>query len=183
MRPRVFAALATIGAVCGAAVPVQVSGQAPLETTLKAAIVSKFPQFVEWPAGAGLNRFTLALCVLDGDPVGPELRGLVADEAVDGRPFTVQVVDREEQLDRCDVLYVDKRGMVAHHTLVRRAISLPILTVSDDPRFLELGGIVRLRQVNGRIRFDVNTTAAQRAGLRISAQLLQLALTVQDGPP
>ena len=44
------------------------------------------------------------------------------------------------------------------------------------------GGIVRLRSVDGRIRFDIDVAAAQRAGLRVSSQLLQLALTVRGRP-
>jgi hypothetical protein len=57
-----------------------------------------------------------------------------------------------------------------------------VLTVSDDQKFLDQGGIVRLRQVDGRLRFDIDAGAARRAGLRISSQMLQLAATVRGGP-
>jgi hypothetical protein len=42
---------------------------------------------------------------------------------------------------------------------------------------------VRLRLVDGRMRFDINATAAGQAGLRISSQLLQLALSVRGSQP
>jgi hypothetical protein len=41
--------------------------------------------------------------------------------------------------------------------------------------------MIALRVVNGRVRFDVNVDNARRAGLRISSQLLNLALTVRGG--
>ena len=46
-------------------------------------------------------------------------------------------------------------------------------------RVLDDGGMVSLRVVDGRLRFDVNMPAVERAGLRLSAQLLGLAMTVR----
>ena len=50
------------------------------------------------------------------------------------------------------------------------------------PTFIDEGGIVALRMINGRVRFDINVEAANQAGLRLSSQLLQLALSVRGGP-
>jgi hypothetical protein len=54
-----------------------------------------------------------------------------------------------------------------------------VLTVSDDAQFLEAGGMIQLREVRGRIRFEINLAGAEKAGLRMSSQLLQLALSVR----
>ena len=48
---------------------------------------------------------------------------------------------------------------------------------------LESGGIIAMKIVDGRVRFVVNAKNAARNGLRISSQLLGLALTVREGPP
>jgi len=40
-----------------------------------------------------------------------------------------------------------------------------------------------MKIVDGRVRFVVNAKNAARNGLRISSQLLGLALTVREGPP
>jgi YfiR/HmsC-like len=65
---------------------------------------------------------------------------------------------------------------------LHRAAALPVLTMGDDDRFLDEGGIVRLRVVDGHPRFDVDEAAARRVGLRISSKLLELAATVRRGP-
>lgn len=54
----------------------------------------------------------------------------------------------------------------------------PVLTVADMPGFARAGGILDLTTIDDRLRFDVNTTAAERAGLKLSAKLLRLAATV-----
>jgi hypothetical protein len=155
----------------------------PLATRLKAAVLSKFPQFVEWPSAVFDGRTTLDLCVAAPDPFGPVLQELVAGETLNGRPLAARRVEREEDLDGCQVLYLPSRSAAGRHPLLRRAESLPILTVGDDPRFLDNGGIVGLRVVDGRVRFDINATGAQRVGLRMSSQLLRLALSVRGSVP
>ncbi len=60
--------------------------------------------------------------------------------------------------------------------------ALPVLTVSDLPGFAQQGGVIGLVRQSGRLRFEVNRGVAQSAGLRLSADLLSLAMTVLDGP-
>ena len=161
-----------------AALAPRLHAQTTLENKLKAAIVSKFPQFVEWPSAALDGRTTVDVCVVRPDPFGADLDELVADERLGDRKVTVRHVEHEPDLAGCQLLVI-AGTLVPHRPLLERAAALPILTVGDDPRFLDAGGVVRLRQVDGRMRFDVNADAARRAGLRISSQLLQLAVTVR----
>jgi hypothetical protein len=151
------------------------------ERKLKAAFVSKFPQFVEWPQAAAGSPARIDVCVGLPDPFGADIDDLVSGQTPGGRQMVARRVEAEQDLDGCRVLYVGVRPGGHLHPLLRRASSLPILTVSDDPHFLDDGGIVRLRIVAGRVRFDINAAAARRVGLRISSQLLQLAASVQGG--
>ena len=153
-----------------------------LENKLKAAFVSKFPQFVEWPMAALDAQPTVNVCVGVPDPFGTDLDELVAGIRLNGRTFVVRRLTPEQSLDGCHLLYLPQRVTGGHRSYLQRAVMHPILTVSDDPRFLDDGGIVRLRVINGRVRFDVSVIAAQKAGLRISSQLLQLAASVRGGP-
>jgi len=154
------------------------AAQPPLESKLKAAIVSKLPQFVEWPSSALEGRSTIDLCIAAPDPFGNDLDELVAGESLGERKVAVRRIEREQDLAGCQLLVV--AGPAAtRRALLSQAATLPVLTVGDDARFLDEGGIVRLRRVDGRMRFDINADAARRAGLRISSQLLQLAASVR----
>jgi hypothetical protein len=146
---------------------------------LKAAVLSKLPQFIEWPGGALEARATLDLCVGSPDPFGEELQALVADQTVSGRPLVIRRVEHEEDVDGCHILYLPAGSARSAHPLLHRAQSRPILTVGDDLQFLDQGGIVGLRVVEGRVRFDINAAVAHQVGLRISSQLLRLALSVR----
>jgi hypothetical protein len=152
---------------------------AVLATKLKAAVLSKLPQFVEWPPTVLDGRSTLDICVAGPDPFGRELQALVAGESLNGRSLLARPVNREDDLEGCQLVFFPAGPGAGGHPLLRRTQSLPILTVGDDPRFLDQGGMVGLRVIDGRVRFDIDATAAQRVGLRVSSQLLRLALSVR----
>ena len=176
---------AVVAALAGLTFASIAYSQSLTESRLKAAIVSKYPQFVEWPADALAGRSTLDLCVLPlaQDSFGADLQELVAGETVNALQMTVRRINGDEELDGCHLLFLPGRLVPVRRSLLQRATARPILTVSDDPQFLDRGGIVRLRLVDGRMRFDVNVEVADKVGLRISSQLLQLALTVRGTPP
>jgi hypothetical protein len=78
------------------------------------------------------------------------------------------------------VLYVPRD---ANPAVLRAASTRPILTVGEDPDFLDRGGIIHLRLAGHRLRFDINASQAQRVGLTLSAQLMRLAQSVRGGVP
>jgi hypothetical protein len=47
-------------------------------------------------------------------------------------------------------------------------------------RFVELGGIINFFVQNNRVRFEINVNSAERAGLKLSSQLLSLAKVVRQ---
>jgi hypothetical protein len=65
-------------------------------------------------------------------------------------------------------------------SVLQAAVERPILTVGESDRFLEEGGIIALKVIDRRVRFEIHAANAQRSGLRISSQLLGLALAVHE---
>jgi hypothetical protein len=170
------------GAAAVISVPARPQAQsASDEYRLKAAFVYRFPQFVEWPAGALLNSRTLDLCVLQPNPFGSDLETLVAGESLAGRPFRVRLVADLGALAGCHTVFAGARSRTAAAVL-KALEGRPVLTVGETDQFLQNGGIIALRIVDRRVRFEVNAANAQKAGLRISAQLLNLAANVREGP-
>lgn len=154
-------------------------GQAVAEAgDVMAAFVARFPQFVEWPTEALDGRSTVDICVWEPNPFGDALREITRPEALDGRPLAVRELAWTEPMDGCHVLFVpaaeDRREEV-----LRRVEEVPVLTVGASPDFLDAGGMINLRVVGRRVRFEVNAEAVERAGLRVSSQLLGLALDVR----
>jgi hypothetical protein len=139
----------------------------PLEYRVKAAYLFNFAKFIEWPVEPG----PLTICVAGRNVFGDVLSDTVKGEAIDGRPLVVRVLLEPEP--GCHITFVP-RGAAAPAYL-RAARSFPELTVGEAPDFIAQGGIINFVIESGSVRFEIDTAAAERSGLRISSRLLRLA--------
>lgn len=153
----------------------------PDEYPLKAAFMYQFPQFVEWPSAAWQEARTVQFCVLEPNPFGSELEQLIQGESLNGRPLAVKEIYGADELAGCHVLFVGTRSGDPSAVL-KASAGRPVLTIGEVEGFLESGGIIAMKIVDGKVRFEIHAANAQKAGLRISSQLLSLALAVRGGP-
>lgn len=173
-----FVLLALVAAVIATADADPALAQAGVEADeVIAAFVYRFPQFVEWPESALAGRETIDICVAEPNPFGGSLEELTQGEVLNGRPLVVRGVGGTGALDGCHVLFVSSATERAE-SLLREVADRPVLTIGESTGFLDSGGIINLRVVDRRIRFEVSATSALRAGLQLSSQLLALALAV-----
>ena len=150
---------------------------APEESALQAAYVLNFAKFTEWPpAGMPGKLGVMQLCQFGArDELAQAFRALEG-RSLQGAPVQWRKVNRLDEVRGCHVLFIAETGL----SLVQLG-GIPVLTVSDLPGFAQQGGVIGLVRQSGRLRFEVNRGAAQASGLRLSADLLSLAMSVVDG--
>jgi hypothetical protein len=152
------------------------------ESRLKAAFVFRFPQFTEWPPAVFAGRDSFELCVLASSTFATNLRDLTAGESFQGHAVMIRDVSPERPIESCHVLFIGSAASADPATLLKRVRTRPVLTIGEASGFLDDGGIIHLRLVDRRVRFEINARAAQEAGLRLSSQLLRLAIGVRSAP-
>jgi hypothetical protein len=81
----------------------------------------------------------------------------------------------------CNILFVGRGQAGRADQLLAAVRNSHVLTVGDSTDFLARGGVVTFVTEGDRVRFDVNVTEAQKAGLRISSRLLRVARRVSPG--
>ena len=53
--------------------------------------------------------------------------------------------------------------------------------VADIPEFIRRGGMIGFEMEERRVRFSVNLNATDRAGMKVSSDMLKLAIRVRGG--
>lgn len=152
------------------------------EYQLKAAFIFHFAQLVEWPREAAGASGNLVLCTLGDDPFHGELENTVSGKRVGSRMLQVRHPRLPQESHGCQLLFISKaesRRIPAVLSEIRRS---PILTVGETDGFLEAGGIIRFCLEGNKLRFEINRSAADMAGLKISSRLLVLAKNVVGEP-
>lgn len=147
---------------------------------VKAAFVFNFARFTEWPSLAPGGR--LEACVFGDDSLAAALAATTRGQQIAGRAIEVSQPPGTAAWAACHLLFVAD-GRAREFVQALPAIrTQPVLTISDGNDFARLGGIIELFLEDGRMRFAINTTAADRAGLRLSSRLLGLATIIREPP-
>ena len=154
--------------------------QTPTLTAVKAAFLYNFATFAEWPADSLSPGQSLALCVVGDDAVADALTETIKGRTVRGHELTVEVLKPDGKIRACHLLYASGYDMNRTTQLMHALKGASVLTVSDGDRFAALGGIAQLIVENDRMRFAINAAAADRARIRLSSKLLNLARMVKD---
>jgi len=150
------------------------------EYKVKAALVANFAKFTTWPKSAFQNEFApVVIGVWGKKPLGGRIDAL-AGKRVGSRRIVVKHVRTTAAARRCHVLFVPKIAPADRRKLFVALAGAPTLTVGDQAGFAENGGILNLRVVSGKVRFDVNPKAAARAGLRLHPKLLRSGRIVRE---
>jgi hypothetical protein len=148
---------------------------------IKAAYLYNFTKFVEWPP----QRFPdlsdpIVIGVLgwNGNPFGDELSNLVRGRKVSGRLVVVKNVKTPEEAGAVHVLFVSTGLEQRWAKEVQSARSAGVLTVGESEPFFAAGGIITFVLKEDKVLFEINLDASEKAGLKLSAQLLKLAVAV-----
>lgn len=168
-------------ALCACVASAAAQERSPTAEQVKAAYLLKFPAFVSWPAEAFADATAPFLFgVLDGDDVFAELSRQALGRQVQGRPVLVRRITRVDASSPLHVLYV---GSSFPETRLPAAGLPSTLLVADAPNALERGAIVNFMTVDHKVRFELSLMAAQRARLRLSSQLIEVAVRVKGFAP
>jgi hypothetical protein len=150
----------------------------PSQEAVEAAYLYNFTKFVYWPASAAGTP--LAICVMGRDSFHSSLQQIVKGQIVNNRPLAFHQIKNIAQAQACSLLFLSSGDDEGRD--VRALEGSPVLTVSDDPGFLERGGVIQFLIKDERVRFSVNLPAARHNGLEISSELLKVAVRVIGSP-
>lgn len=147
------------------------------EEEVKAAFLYRFTGYVDWPAEA-LEQESFTIAVLGRSEVVDELQRLVPGRSIKNLPARVRRIERVKEIGNAQVLYVAAAYPERLKQVMQQLGSKPVLVVSDRPDGLEDGATVNFVTLDRRVRFEISIASANRAQLKIGAELLSLAARV-----
>lgn len=166
-------------ALCSGLAPASLTAQESYaEAAVKAAFVFRFVGYVRWPEEALPARFTIA--VLGADDVAANLQSLLAGRPLLNRPVQVRRIASLREAADAQVLFVGAGDRRQQRRLADMPAGRGTLVVTESEQGMQAGSMINLLVVEHRVRFQISQEAAQAAGLRISSDLLALAVRVDE---
>jgi|tagenome__1003787_1003787.scaffolds.fasta_scaffold20980064_2 hypothetical protein len=143
---------------------------------VKAAMLLNFTKYVVWPPPSLPARDTpLVVGVIGKNPLVAEIEATLPGLMVERHVLIVRPFSDALEAGECHVFFIPASEKKRIPKVLERFKNRPVLTVSDAEGFLEEGGMIALRREASTIKFDINQKAAEKAGLKVSSKLLQLA--------
>ncbi len=177
-RPRLKVVAAVYALLAAANLCAQQSR--PSEYQVKAVYLYNFGRFISWPANSkGAKGESFTFCVLGRDPFGPSLDATLAGQTINGKDTAVKRVSKPEDALGCRILFISSSEKKGLKDILSALDQANVLTVSDIPDFSRRGGMIQFVLEGDKVRFEVNLTAAENAGLVLSSELLKVASAVR----
>lgn len=149
------------------------------EADLKVAFLLNFARFVKWPGPDATNDEPFVVGVLDLEPLRAPLAQLER-KTVRDRAFRVRHCRGTNDVAGCHILLVNAPEAEVRRSVLAAVRGKPVLTVGETPEFLDEGGVIRFVLRKDRLRLQMSRSAAAKAGLELSARLLEIAEKVVD---
>jgi len=159
-----------------------VEGQAPAdEAQVKAMFVYNFLKFVEWPADHALAAKDSFVVLIIGEGATADATERFLDsKTVGDRPVVVRRTRWDQPVAGARAAFVAENDARKLHRVLDASAAAGVLTIGEGENFATRGGVIGLLVEDRRVRFDVDTSAAQSAGLRVSSKLLALTHAVRS---
>ncbi|EEF60376.1 YfiR family protein [Pedosphaera parvula] len=175
--------LMVIGIISGGA---RADEERPSEYQVKAAFVYNFAKFVEWPVSAfrgPADSITIGVVGETGNGFEEALEQTIRGKTINGRHLEKRHVNSPEDVGNCQIIFfcrLEKKAFGDFEKgrqikFLRLLEKQSVLTVGETDWFLHNGGVINFIVEEGKVRFDIDKSKAQKLSLKISSKLLNLA--------
>jgi hypothetical protein len=155
----------------------------PTESQVQAAYLYNFGKFVQWPAStAGAQSESFNICIYGQDPFGGILNATVSNQMINGKGVVAKRIGDAREVASCQILFISSSEDARLKQILEALNGAAVLTVSDMPQFSQRGGMIQFILERNRVRFEIDLTATQNAGLSLSSELLRVAAAVKRNP-
>ena len=152
---------------------------------LRSSFILKIIQYVEWPAQSLEDTASkVHIAVIGGGDAYDVLIEVVSKSQHPDR-IRVRVAGPHDDLSNVDVVLISSGKIDDLEAVLASLTDSPTLVVSDHDGFCEAGAminfIIQKTKRGSKLRFEINRGRAEASGLKISSQLLKLAVSVIGG--
>jgi len=141
------------------------------EYEVKAMFVFNFTKYVEWPESKS-DFFTIG--VIGESEITEPLERIATQKKVGDKKIVIRTFSAETE-DYCNIIIVSKSRLNKLDQIEKRYAGKGVLIISDES---SRSAAINLVTRDNKVRFEINQSLAKGGGVKISSQLLSLAVEV-----
>jgi len=143
-----------------------------------------FARYTEWPKEAlGNGDAPFVFGILGKDPFGKDIE-IIRDKTIKGRKITVKHFAKVQEVSGCHLLFIASSEAAQLPKILKALEKSSILTIAEVESFVQQSVMINLQGEQDKtasretVTFVINRAAAEKANLKLDAELLKLAKRV-----
>jgi len=143
--------------------------------TYKAIFVYNFIKYIEWPS----NEQTFKIGVLNGTPeLMASFKKMIAKKSGEGHQLVLENYSSAAAAGNCQLLFIPDNQSNTLSEVSAKLTGKPTLIVTESDGLIKKGSGINFIVVDGKLRFELNRSTLKKADLKVSSNLLGLAILV-----
>ena len=151
------------------------------EYNMKTVLLYQIMRFVEWPESVVDTESEQWQVCLIGEDYFENTLDKLANKKIIGRNIVVTRDIKLQQVEDCQLLFINVSMQKQLPQLLKNIHDLPILTIADTPDFIQQGVMFNLifDDDHEHIIIEINPLLAEKLGFNIHSRLLNLAHLIE----
>lgn len=139
-----------------------------------AGFMFHFGKYVQWPDNMQTGDFVVG--VVGNSAMKTKLDNLAASKNINGRKIVIKKVVSAADVEGCNILFIPASDISQVASLKGAAKSKKVLLVTEGDGNISKGSIFNFIEKDGKVRFEFSQAEADAHGLKVSSDLVKLAI-------
>ena len=144
------------------------------EPQVKSALIYQIAKHITWPYS---DKKDFTVCLYGKDSLGQEM-DKYANRQINDKPLRIIRGDITLDDKQCNILYFVERNRYWISRSKIEANKDHTLFISDAERFIDMGGMVGFKEMEGKVVIELNLQALSKVGLKVDPSLIEAAIRV-----
>lgn len=138
--------------------------------------IYNFTKYIQWPESYQSGDFIIG--VLGNSPISTELEKLAANKTVGKQKIVIQRFKSINEVGTCHILFVPGPGSNNFDSVKEKLKGKSTLVITEKSGLAQKGSGINFILLENKWKFELNESATQSAGLKVSRELSQMAISV-----
>ena len=145
----------------------------------KAAFLFNFIEYIDWKNDTESGTFNFA--VLGKSPITDQMQIIARDQRAKNKKINVKEYQKLDEIGFCYILFISEAFPIPVEEVVAKFQNKPVLIVTEKREGqVKNGPYINFFVESGKLKFEINLNTVNKAGIKISSQLLQHAIIVDE---
>lgn len=133
-----------------------------------------FTRYIEWPETYKQGDFVIG--VLGDCPIIPTLEEMAKIKSAGTQRFRVEKLNKISSQDKVQIFFLPRERSQDLAKVLEAYKGKPTLIVTDQDGLIKQGSMINFVQRNGRLMFEINPSAIEAKGLKVSKELIRFGI-------